>query len=174
MVVRLATNTVHMVSPCVYKTNGHFWKWKFWMVLKGLSVGGLNNQPVMFQAYRYVVSENILLYPLQHGIKGSKGKHVCKCIWGDDIPIINRHHGMAPVSSDRMWWFHPWFSGDNCLVVRIELLNKILSVCVIDKVFWPWSFKYVCITCMKKNPSFCVNKLKCLMLLFVHDVTNFK
>ena len=24
-----ACNTVQMVSPCVYKTNGHFWKWKF-------------------------------------------------------------------------------------------------------------------------------------------------
>ena len=23
-----------MVSPCVYKTNGHFWKWKLWMVSK--------------------------------------------------------------------------------------------------------------------------------------------
>ena len=41
MVVQLATNTVQMVSPCVYKTNGHFWKWKFWMVSDGLSVGGL-------------------------------------------------------------------------------------------------------------------------------------
>ena len=30
-----------MVSPCVYKTNGHFWKWKFWMVSNGLPVGGL-------------------------------------------------------------------------------------------------------------------------------------
>ena len=42
MVVQLATNTVQMVSPCVYKTNGHFWKWKYWMVSNGLSVGGLN------------------------------------------------------------------------------------------------------------------------------------
>ena len=41
MVVQLATNTVQMVSPCVYKPNGHFWKWKFWMVSNGLSVGGL-------------------------------------------------------------------------------------------------------------------------------------
>ena len=41
MVVRLATNTVQMVSPCVYKTNGHFWKWKFGMVSNGPSVGGL-------------------------------------------------------------------------------------------------------------------------------------
>ena len=41
MVVQLATNTVQMVSPCVYKTNGHFWKWKFWMVSNGLSGGGL-------------------------------------------------------------------------------------------------------------------------------------
>ena len=41
MVVQLATDTVQMVSPCVYKTNVHFWKWKFWMVLNGLSVGGL-------------------------------------------------------------------------------------------------------------------------------------
>ena len=41
MVVQLATNTVQMVSPRVYKTNGHFWKWKFWMVSNGLSVGGL-------------------------------------------------------------------------------------------------------------------------------------
>ena len=41
MVLQLATNTVQMVSPCVYKTNGHFWKWKFWMVSNGLSVGGL-------------------------------------------------------------------------------------------------------------------------------------
>ena len=32
MVVQLATNTVQMVSPCVYKTNGHFWKWKFWIL----------------------------------------------------------------------------------------------------------------------------------------------
>ena len=24
MVIQLATNTVQMVSPCVYKTNGHF------------------------------------------------------------------------------------------------------------------------------------------------------
>ena len=31
-----------MVSPCVYKTNRHFWKWKFWMVSNGLSVGRLN------------------------------------------------------------------------------------------------------------------------------------
>ena len=38
MVVQLATNTFQMVSPCVYKTNGHFWKWKFWMVTNGLSV----------------------------------------------------------------------------------------------------------------------------------------
>ena len=29
MVVQLATNTVQMVSPCVCKHNGHFWKWKF-------------------------------------------------------------------------------------------------------------------------------------------------
>ena len=36
MVVQLATNTVQMVSPCVYKTNGHFWKWKFWMASYGL------------------------------------------------------------------------------------------------------------------------------------------
>ena len=42
MVVELATNTVQTVSPCVYKTNGHFWKWKFWMVSNGLSGGGLN------------------------------------------------------------------------------------------------------------------------------------
>ena len=41
MVVQLATNTVQMVSPCVYKTNGHFWKSKFQMVSNGLSVGGL-------------------------------------------------------------------------------------------------------------------------------------
>ena len=43
MVVQLAANTVQMVSPCVYKTNGHFWKWKFWMVSNGLSVGGLGD-----------------------------------------------------------------------------------------------------------------------------------
>ena len=41
MVVQLATNTVQMVSPCVYKTNGRFRKWTFWMVSNGLSVGGL-------------------------------------------------------------------------------------------------------------------------------------
>ena len=40
MVVQLATNTVQMVSPCVYKTNGHFWKWEFWMFSNGPSVGG--------------------------------------------------------------------------------------------------------------------------------------
>ena len=28
-------------TACVYKTNGHFWKWKFGMVSKRLSVGGL-------------------------------------------------------------------------------------------------------------------------------------
>ena len=42
MVVQLTNNTVQMVSPCVYKTNEHFWKWKFWMVSNGLSVGGLS------------------------------------------------------------------------------------------------------------------------------------
>ena len=41
LVVQLAINTVQMVSPCVYKTNGHFWKWKFWMVSNGLSAGQL-------------------------------------------------------------------------------------------------------------------------------------
>ena len=41
MVVQLAANTIQTVSPCVYKNNGHFWKWKFWMVSNGLSVGGL-------------------------------------------------------------------------------------------------------------------------------------
>ena len=40
-------HTVQMVSPCVYKTNGHFWKWKFWMVLNGLSVGGLRDDFVI-------------------------------------------------------------------------------------------------------------------------------
>ena len=48
MVVQLATNTVQMISPCVYKTNGHFWKWKFWMVSNGLSVEGLNkSKPIL-------------------------------------------------------------------------------------------------------------------------------
>ena len=46
MVVQLATNTVQMVSPCVYKTNAHFLKWKFWMVSNGLSVGGSNGLSV--------------------------------------------------------------------------------------------------------------------------------
>ena len=41
MVVQLATNTVQMISPCVYKTNGHFWEWKFWMVSNDLLVGWL-------------------------------------------------------------------------------------------------------------------------------------
>ena len=50
MVVQLAANTVQMVSPCVYKTNGHFWKWKFWMVLNGLSVGGLTYKNLYFES----------------------------------------------------------------------------------------------------------------------------
>ena len=28
-------------TPCVYKTNGHFWKWKFWMASNCLSEGWL-------------------------------------------------------------------------------------------------------------------------------------
>ena len=59
MVVQLATNTVQMVSPCVYKTNGHFWKWKFWMVSNGLSVGGLN----MFLKWPLTISHDMVLMP---------------------------------------------------------------------------------------------------------------
>ena len=55
MVVQLATNTVQMVSPCVYKTNGHFWKWKFWMVSNGLSVGGLSYA----RALAYLINRRI-------------------------------------------------------------------------------------------------------------------
>ena len=44
MGVQLATNTVQMVSPCVYKTNRYFWKWKFWMVSNGLSAGGFTGE----------------------------------------------------------------------------------------------------------------------------------
>ena len=46
MVVQLPTNTVQMVSPCVYKTNGHLWKWKFWMVSNGLSVERLMTRKI--------------------------------------------------------------------------------------------------------------------------------
>ena len=49
IIVQLATNAVQMVSLCVYKTNVRFWKWKFWMVSNGLSVGGLkrNTGPLL-------------------------------------------------------------------------------------------------------------------------------
>ena len=63
-IVQLATNTVQMVSPCVYKTNRHFWKWKFLMVSNGLSVGGLmvlyftsvdpGLNPTQTQAYMWI------------------------------------------------------------------------------------------------------------------------
>ena len=63
MVVQLATNTVHMVSPCVYKTNRHFWKWTFWMDSNGLSVGGLKknttqqNRKIIFPIHSYMFVE---------------------------------------------------------------------------------------------------------------------
>ena len=42
------------------KTNGHFWKWKFWMVSNGLSVGGLNSHPVNISA-NYSIHVHVVL-----------------------------------------------------------------------------------------------------------------
>ena len=65
MVVQLATNTVQMASPCVYKTNGHFWKWKFWMVLNGLSVGRLISYSTLIYMYsEYFIWFMVLLTDL--------------------------------------------------------------------------------------------------------------
>ena len=60
MVVQLATNTVQIVSPCAYKTNVHFWKWKFWMVSNGLSVGGLNEK---YQIGYFLITNLLNFYP---------------------------------------------------------------------------------------------------------------
>ena len=106
MVVQLATNTVQMVSTCVYKTNGHFWKRKFWMVSNGLSGGGL----IYAYCYLCFYFPNGVLEGLT-GIWLGVTSLLCVCCRGIQVPEVGEPPKLwSPVEVDRSYYMRFWIS----------------------------------------------------------------
>ena len=89
-----------MVSPCVYKTNGHFWKWKLWMASNGLSVGGLirNGKQTILPLSPSL--SNLLRSSLILFIPGFTTYMYCSCLWSH-IHVLQTSHlqSLCPHSS---------------------------------------------------------------------------
>ena len=89
---QLATNTVQMVSPCVYKTNGHFWKWNFVIVSNSLISRRVSTWSYVW--FKYVST----LWCL----------HIHIYVWIKDKHSVSKHAYSLKQWSQHDQWFLPF------------------------------------------------------------------